>query len=166
MADAMDAILDQWARERPDLDLQAMGINGRIARLRYRLQQANHDFYRRHGLENHEFDMLATLRRSGAPYTMTPGALLKASLVTSGAITNRIDKLEAKGLVERVRNGGDRRSVQIRLTPEGLELIDGLMAPHVDNVARMLAALPPERREQFDAALRVLLESLEDTSIR
>ncbi|MCP2336428.1 MarR family winged helix-turn-helix transcriptional regulator [Actinomadura rupiterrae] len=166
MGDAMDAILEQWARERPDLDLWAMGANGRIARLRHRLQQANHEFYRQHGLENHEFDMLATLRRSGEPYALTPGALLKASLVTSGAITNRIDKLEAKGLVERVRDGSDRRSVRIRLTPRGLDLIDGLMGPHVDNVARMLSALSPEQREQFDTALRVLLESLDDTTIR
>lgn len=162
MGDAMDAILEQWERERPDLDLWAMGVNGRVARLRHRLQQANRDFYAGHGLENHEFDMLATLRRSGAPYRLTAGALLKASLVTSGAITNRIDRLEGKGLVERVRDSGDRRSVLIQLTPEGLELIDGLMGPHVDNVTRMLSALPPERREQFDAALRLLLESLED----
>ncbi|MFC5181391.1 MarR family winged helix-turn-helix transcriptional regulator [Actinomadura harenae] len=165
MGDAMDAILEQWARERPDLDTWAMGVNGRLARLRHRLQQANRDFYAEHGLENHEFDMLATLRRSGAPHRLTPGALLKASMVTSGAITNRIDKLEAKGLVERVREAADRRSVFIRLTPRGLELIDGLMGPHVENVSRLLSALPPERREEFDASLRILLESLDDTSI-
>ncbi|WP_026414938.1 MarR family winged helix-turn-helix transcriptional regulator [Actinomadura oligospora] len=165
MGDAMDAILEQWAHERPDLDTWAMGVNGRLARLRHRLQQANRDFYAEHGLENHEFDMLATLRRSGAPYRLTPGGLLKASLVTSGAITNRIDKLEAKGLVERVRDAADRRSVFIQLTPEGLELIDGLMGPHVANVSRMLSALTPERREQFDASLRILLEALDDTSI-
>src|SRR3954451_17130355 len=117
MADAVDDILAQWARERPDLDVSPMGIIGRISRLQMLLHRELREFFATRGLENWEFDVLAMLRRSGAPYELTAGALLKAAMVTSGAITNRIDRMEAKGLVERVRDAGDRRSVRIRLTP-------------------------------------------------
>lgn len=165
MADAVDAILAQWARERPDVDASPMGIVGRISRANQLLRKELKVFFAERGLEPSEFDVLATLRRHGAPYELTAGALLKAAMVTSGAITNRIDRLEAKGLVERVRDTGDRRSVRIRLTPRGLALVDELVAQHVANEERLLAALDPAARERLADGLRALLESLGDTSL-
>ncbi|GAB2489421.1 MarR family winged helix-turn-helix transcriptional regulator [Streptosporangium sandarakinum] len=165
MSDAVDAVTAQWNRERPDIDVWPMGIVGRLSRLSILFERELKEFFARHELERFEFDVLATLRRSGAPYELTAGALLKAAMVTSGAITNRIDRMEARGLVERVRDGGDRRSVRIRLTPRGLEIVDGLVGPHVDNEARLLAALGPAERDQLAGLLRVLLESMGDTSL-
>ncbi|MGP4028252.1 MarR family winged helix-turn-helix transcriptional regulator [Actinomadura sp. 3N407] len=165
MADAVDAILAQWARERPDMDASPMGVVGRISRAQQLLGRELKDFFAERGLETWEFDVLATLRRHGAPYELTAGALLKAAMVTSGAITNRIDRLEGKGLVERVRDAGDRRSVRIRLTPRGLAIADELVGLHVANEERLLAALGPADRERLAGALRTLLESLGDTSL-
>ncbi|MBO2448930.1 MarR family transcriptional regulator [Actinomadura barringtoniae] len=165
MSDAVDAVIAQWGRERPDLDVWPMAIIGRLSRLSRMLDRGLREFFAEHGLERFEFDVLATLRRSGEPYELTAGALLKASMVTSGAITNRIDRMEAKGLVERIRDTGDRRSVRIRLTPAGLELIDKLVGLHVANEARMLAGLDPADRDQLEGLLRNLLESMGDTSL-
>ncbi len=110
MADAVDAVIDQWRRERPDVDTWPVGVLGRIVRLSRVLEREQKEFFAEHGLEPWEFDVLTTLRRSGKPYELTAGALLKAAMVTSGAITNRIDRMEVKGLVERVRDFGDRRT--------------------------------------------------------
>lgn len=165
MADAVDAILAQWGRERPDVDVSPMGVIGRISRAELLLARRLKAFFAERGLESWEFDVLATLRRRGAPYELTAGALLRAAMVTSGAITNRIDRMEAKGLVERVRDTGDRRSVRVRLTPLGLETVDGLVALHAANEDRLLAALDPAARERLAGALRTLLESLGDTSL-
>ncbi len=153
MADAVDAILAQWARERPDVDVSAMGVVGRISRAQLLLGRELKGFFAERGLESWEFDVLATLRH-GAPYELTAGALLRAAMVTSGAITNRIDRMEAKGLVERVRDAGDRRSVRIRLTPRGLETVDELVGLHAANEERMLAALDPAERERLAGGAR------------
>ncbi|TMQ90043.1 MarR family transcriptional regulator [Actinomadura soli] len=165
MADAVDAILAQWERERPDLDTSPMGVFGRISRAQRLLGRELKDFFAAHGLEGWEFDVLATLRRHGAPYELTAGGLLRAAMVTSGAITNRIDRMEAKGLVERVRDAGDRRSVRIRLTARGLEVVDELVGLHIANEERLLAGLGAAERERLEGALRTLLESLGDTSL-
>ncbi|MFI0408895.1 MarR family winged helix-turn-helix transcriptional regulator [Actinomadura sp. 3N508] len=165
MADAVDAIVAQWERERPDLDPSPMGVIGRISRAQQLLGKELKEFFAAHGLEPWEFDVLATLRRHGAPYELTAGGLLRAAMVTSGAITNRIDRMEAKGLVERVRDAGDRRSVRIRLTARGLEVVDELVALHVANEERLLAGLDAAGRERLAGSLRTLLESLGDTSL-
>ncbi len=165
MSDAVDALLEQWRRERPDVDAWPMGIIGRISRLSRVLDRELKDFFTAHGLEPGEFDVLATLRRSGRPYALTAGALTRAAMVTSGAITNRIDRMEAKGLVERVRDAPDRRSIRIRLTPHGLEVVDGMVGLHVANEARMLAALDTDELHTLEDSLRTLLESLGDTSL-
>ncbi|MFF4234377.1 MarR family winged helix-turn-helix transcriptional regulator [Actinomadura geliboluensis] len=165
MADAVDAILAQWGRERPDVDVSPMGVIGRISRAQLLLGRELKRFFAERGLESWEFDVLATLRRHGVPYELTAGELLTAAMVTSGAITNRIDRMEAKGLVERVRDTGDRRSVRIRLTPRGLETVEELVAEHAANEDRLLAALDPAERERLAGALRTLLESLGDTSL-
>ncbi|WP_329090598.1 MarR family transcriptional regulator [Actinomadura citrea] len=165
MADAVDAILAQWGRERPGLDVSAMGVVGRISRAQSLLGRELKEFFAARGLESWEFDVLATLRRHGAPYELTAGALLRAAMVTSGAITNRIDRMEANGLVERVRDTGDRRSVRIRLAPRGLEIVDELVGLHAANEERLLAALSADERGHLAAALRTLLESLGDTTL-
>jgi DNA-binding MarR family transcriptional regulator len=165
MADAIDAVIEQWRRERPDADIWPMGILGRIVRLSRVLEREYRKFFAEHGLESWEFDVLTTLRRSGEPYELTASELLKASLVTSGAITNRIDRMEAKGLVERVRDQDDRRSVRIRLTPHGREVVDSLLELHFANAVRMLQPLDPAERELLANGLRTLLESLGDTSL-
>jgi DNA-binding MarR family transcriptional regulator len=165
MSDAVDRILDQWARERPDVDAWPMGIVGRLSRLSRLLDRELKDFFTRHGLEHWEFDVLATLRRSGPPYELTAGALNRAAMVTSGAITNRIDRMAAKGLVERLPDEEDRRSIRVRLTDRGLATIEGLVGPHLANEARLLDALAPQDRDRLAGLLRDLLESLGDSSI-
>jgi len=165
MADAIDKVIDQWRRVRPDVDIWPMSVLGRIARLSRVLEREYKKFLAEHGLEPFEFDVLTTLRRSGEPYELTASALLKASLVTSGAITNRIDRMEVKGLVERVRDLDDRRSVRIRLTPHGREVLDRIFSLHAANMERILQPLGREECEQLASALRILLESFGDTSL-
>ncbi|MFE9258258.1 MarR family winged helix-turn-helix transcriptional regulator [Streptomyces sp. NPDC006879] len=167
MSDAVDAIVEQWRQERPELadDLWSVQLLGRIQRLGRVLDREYRAFMAQHGLEHGEFDVLATLRRSGPPYELTAGAFLKAAMVTSGAITNRIDRMETKGLVERVRDDGDRRTVRIRLTPHGHEVTETVMSAHLSNQVRMLQALDRTECERIGDGLRVLLESFGDTSI-
>ena len=165
MADSVSVVLDQWRRERPDLDISPVAVVGRVMRLSRMWDKEIKDFLAGHGLEPGEFDVLNTLRRSGAPYELTAGAFLKASLVTSGAITLRIDRMDAKGLVERVRGDGDRRQVRIRLTPDGLDLVDTVLPLHVANEARLLEGLNPADRDQLAGLLAVLLESSGDHAL-
>ncbi|MCX4819136.1 MarR family transcriptional regulator [Streptomyces sp. NBC_01142] len=168
MSDAVDAIIDQWVAERPDLeeDLWPVQVLGRLQRLGRVLDKEFRSFAAKRGLELGEFDVLTTLQRSGPPYRLTAGSLLKAAMVTSGAITNRIDRMEAKGLVERVRDDEDRRTVKIQLTEHGHDITREYMAAHLANEARMLGELDREECEQLAGSLRKLLESLGDRSIR
>ncbi|MEV4067560.1 MarR family winged helix-turn-helix transcriptional regulator [Nonomuraea dietziae] len=163
MADAVAAVLEQWRRERPDIDIRPIGVVGRIMRISRMWDKEIKDFLAGHGLEPGEFDVLSTLRRSGEPYELTAGTFLKTSLVTTGAITLRVDRMEDKGLVTRVRDTADRRSVKIRLTDLGLEVIDGVLPLHVANEGRLLEALGQEEREHLAATLAALLESYGDT---
>ena len=165
MADAVDAIIAMWAREKPELDAWPMGVIGRITRLSRLLDKELKDFFAGFGLEFWEFDVLATLRRSGEPFELSAGALLRTAMVTSGAITNRVDRMQAKGLVQRVPDPADRRGVRIRLTPAGLELIDKLVPAHVANEERLLAALPPGDRDTLADLLRTLATGLGDTAL-
>ncbi|WJV46416.1 MarR family winged helix-turn-helix transcriptional regulator [Streptomyces flavofungini] len=167
MSDAVDAIIGQWQKERPDLedDLWPVQLIARIQRVNRVLDRGAKVFCAEHGVEWGEFDVLTTLRRSGPPYALTAGAFLKAAMVTSGAITNRIDKMEAKGLVERVRDGADRRTVRIRLTEHGKQLTDVLMVDHLKRYARLLGDLDPEEIDVAAGLLRKLLEQEGDTSI-
>ncbi|TDC92937.1 MarR family transcriptional regulator [Actinomadura sp. 7K507] len=166
MGDAVDQVLEQWKRERPDVAVWPMGIVGRISRLSQLLDRELKEFFGGFGLEKWEFDVLATLRRSGPPYELTAGALNKATMVTSGAITNRIDRLAAKDLVERIRDEGDRRSVRVRLTERGWAKIEEILPLHAANEARLLESLGPQEREQLAGVLRGLLESFGDTSLK
>ncbi|MFI0449445.1 MarR family winged helix-turn-helix transcriptional regulator [Actinomadura sp. 6N118] len=165
MSDAVDEIRAQWGRERPDLDTWPMGIVGRISRLSRLLDRELKEFFAGYGLEFWEFDVLATLRRAGGTKGLTAGDLNKAAMVTSGAITNRIDRLATKGLVERVPDPQDRRSIRVRLTDQGRAMVDEIVGPHVENEARLLASLGSEERDQLENTLRSVLESLGDKSL-
>ncbi|MET9319500.1 MarR family transcriptional regulator [Streptomyces sp. NPDC003038] len=167
MSDAVDVIVGQWVAERPDLagELWPIEVLARIQRMNRIIEKQLKTFVAERDLEVGELDVLTTLRRSGPPYTLTAGALIPAAMVTSGAITNRIDRMETKGLVERVRDGHDRRSVRIRLTEHGHEITETVMAEHLRHYAGLLAPLDPATCATVSAALRTLLEAHGDTSI-
>ncbi|MGV9772205.1 MarR family winged helix-turn-helix transcriptional regulator [Streptosporangium sp. NPDC003464] len=163
MADAVAAMLEQWSRERPDIDSWPISVVGRIMRISRMWDREIKEFLAGYDLEPGEFDVLSTLRRSGAPYAMSAGAFLKTSLVTTGAITLRVDRMHEKGLVTRTRDESDRRSVKIRLTERGLELVDLILPVRVAYDARLLRALGPDDCRHLAATLATLLESYGDT---
>ncbi|MFD6916149.1 MarR family winged helix-turn-helix transcriptional regulator [Streptomyces virginiae] len=167
MSDAVDAIVGQWTAERPDLGagLWPVEVVARIQRMTRVIDKQQKAFAAEHDLEVGELDILFTLCRSGPPYALTAGALIPAAMVTSGAITNRIDRMEAKGLVERVRDGRDRRTVRIRLTEQSLALTQLMITEHLRGYAELLAPLDPTTCATMAQALRTLLEVNGDTSI-
>ncbi|RJG14009.1 MarR family transcriptional regulator [Pseudomonas cavernicola] len=160
-ADAVDAILEQWRRERPDLDVSPMGTIGRIKRCSALLQRELEVIFKAFGMTAWEFDVLATLRRSGAPYCLAPTALFSALMITSGTMTRQLQRLEAVGLVSRMPNPNDARSMLVQLTPAGLELIDRAVEAHVENEARILAPIKPADLAELDVRLSELLAVLE-----
>lgn len=159
--DAVDEILRQWKQERPDLDVGAMGLIGRLGRLRAHISRAHDAVFHRHGLNSASFDLLATLRRSGPPYRLTPTDLLDTMMITSGTMTNRIDQLEKQGLVERLPHPEDRRALLVALTEKGRAVIDAAVTEHVENQHRLVGALSPEEREALDALLKTYLTAFE-----
>ena len=163
--DAVDTILDQWRHERPDLDLGPMGVIGRIKRCAALLQPRLEDTFSRFGMTAWEFDVLATLRRSGLPYRMAPTALFSALMITSGTMTHRLQRLEANGLVQREPNSKDARSMLVQLTPAGLELIDRAVEAHVENERSILESLPPESLQALNEHLSALLLALEPAQV-
>lgn len=163
MDDRVDRVLAQWRIERPDIDPTPMGIVGRISRAARILERALQGLFARFDLQPGEFDILATLRRSGRPYQLSAGALATSSMVTAGAITNRIDRLVAKDLVTRDLDPANRRAVIIALTTKGRGLIDKAVVAHLDNEQRLLAHLSAEDQERLATLLRDLLIALDDT---
>jgi DNA-binding MarR family transcriptional regulator len=159
--DAVDAILAQWRRERPDLDVRPMATIGRVKRCAALLQRRLDETFAQFGLSFWEFDVLATLRRSGAPYRLAPTALFATLMISSGTMTHRLKGLEAAGLVKRVANEADARSLLVQLTAKGLALIDRAVAAHVQNEHRILAPLEPAELAALDLHLAALLRVLE-----
>lgn len=159
--DHVDRILAQWASERPDLDVGPMGLFGRLKRLTDHLQAEIDAVYRKHGLSFAAFDVLATLRRSGPPYALSPTDLINWTMVTSGTMTNRIDRLQTQGLIERRPNPEDGRSTVVALTEAGFALIDTVINEHVANQHRLIAQLPEDLRAGFEDGLRAWLASFE-----
>jgi DNA-binding MarR family transcriptional regulator len=157
--DHVSTVVAQWAAERPELDVSPLLVIGRIHRIALALTPELVEVYARHGLGEGDFDVLATLRRQGIPYALTPGELGERTMVTSGAVTKRVDRLAAKGLVERRASTTDGRSRTVVLTAEGHRVIDAAMDEHVANEARLLAGLEPDER----AALGELLGRLATT---
>ncbi|MGV1791566.1 MarR family transcriptional regulator [Rhizobium lusitanum] len=159
--DRIDKILEQWRRERPDLDPVAMGLFGRMRNLTLHLSREMEKTFARFGLNAANFDMLATLRRSGEPYALSPGDLMDTMMVSSGTMTNRIDQLEKAGLVARSQNPNDGRSFLISLTSKGFELIDAAVTAHVETQARLVSTLSEDERTALDSLLRNYLASFE-----
>jgi DNA-binding MarR family transcriptional regulator len=158
--DAVDQILEQWARERPDLDCSPMGIIGRITQLQREVHLAQRATFARHGLDAPSFDVLAALRRAGPPYQLTPTTLMRAALVTSGAITQRLDRLEEKRLITRTRSEADGRAVVVTLTPVGRAALDTALPDHLETERKLLQGLSDADLEQLAGLLRRLLFSL------
>ena len=156
MQDAVDLIIEQWRRERPDLDPAPIGIIGRISRLARELEQELERVYREHGLEPGWHDVLATLRRQGAPYQLRPSDFASSLMLTSSGTTKRLDRLERAGLITRAPDPRDRRGVLITLTPAGLELIDTVTDAHLANEQRLLSSLSASDRRRLADLLRKL----------
>jgi DNA-binding MarR family transcriptional regulator len=156
MQDGIDLILEQWRRERPDLDPSPIGVIGRISRLARELEQRLEVVYREHGLEPGWHDVLATLRRSGPPYRLRPSEFTGALMLTSSGTTKRLDRLEQAGLITRAPDPDDRRGTQIALTPTGRELIDAVTAAHLDNERDLLSSLTGAEQQQLADLLRKL----------
>jgi DNA-binding MarR family transcriptional regulator len=152
--DHVDGILEQWALERPDLDASPIGLIGRLHRLADVLNVELRKVFAEAGLGDGDFDVLVTLRRHGAPYELTPSELGASTMVTSSAVTKRIDRLERAGLVTRAVSRDDARSRRIRLTESGFEVVNRLMRDHVANEQRLVAGLSDRDRAQLAGILR------------
>jgi DNA-binding MarR family transcriptional regulator len=166
MRDTVDEIVDQWTEIRPDLDVSPMAVVGRLSRASRLLERGVKEYFAGHGLESWEFDVLATLRRAGEPYTLTPGDLARTVMIGSSALTNRVDRLVSRGLVTRETDPENRRRVLITLTPDGLAFVDRLAGGHYLNEDRLLSGLSKPQRDRLAATLRTLLISLGDTQSR
>jgi len=162
--DGVDRIIAQWARERPDLDTTAMAVFGRVFRLSRMAGDHVERAYADYGIGRPEFDVLATLRRSGEPYQLSPGALADSMMLSSGGTTARLDRLEKAGLVERIPSATDRRSVLVRLTARGREVIDEAVAAGLAEQSRLLAHMPAARVKQLADLLRVALQDVDPGS--
>jgi DNA-binding MarR family transcriptional regulator len=153
--------IEQWRRERPDLDVSPMAVLGRLNEASSLIARERlAPLFARFGLQSGEFDVLATLRRSGQPYALTPTDLYEATMVTSGAMTARLDRLEKAGLILRGPHPNDRRGIVVQLTAKGLGLIEEALAAHVANEHKILAGLTSGERETLAKLLAKLIGSL------
>lgn len=160
-ADPIDRLVGQWKKERPDLDSTPMAVVGRVLRLSGLLQRSVEEVLRPFGLCLWQFDVLATLRRTGAPYQLSPTELMREVMLSSGAMTNRIDRLETMELVERKPDPSDRRSVQIALTRKGKRLVDRAIAVRFDEASSVVARLTATERSSLEQSLKKLLMAVQ-----
>lgn len=161
--DHVDRIQQEWARERPDVDVRPQGVIGRLHRLALALTAEITAVYREHGLGEGEFDVLATLRRAGAPYERAPGDLAAHTMVTTGAMTKRVDRLVAAGLVTRRPSADDGRGRVVALTPRGVQVVDAAFTAHMANERRLLDLLGSEAdAAALEALLKGWLAAVED----
>lgn len=159
--DDVDRVIAAWQGQRPDLDLTPLAVLSRVSRLARRLDRAREQAFAAHGLSVWEFDVLVALRRTGAPFRLTPGQLLEENLVASGTMTNRIDRLAERGLVVREPVPGDRRGTWVTLTEAGRSRVDAAFVDWLDTERAMLSGLPDQHRETLTKALRHLLLNFE-----
>jgi DNA-binding MarR family transcriptional regulator len=154
--DGVDLILEQWRRERPDLDPSPIGVIGRISRLARELEQRLEPVYREHGLEPGWYDVLATLRRAGPPYRLRPTEFTSSLMLTSSGTTKRLDRLEQAGLITRAPDPDDRRGTLITLTAAGRKLVDRTSEAHLENERRLLTTLTDTEQRRLAGLLRKL----------
>ena len=159
--DHVDRVVEQWAAERPDVDAAPIRIIGRVSRLSRDIDRRLKAVFNAHGLEAWEYDLLASLRRLGPPYELTAGEITTSLMITSGAVTNRLDRLEQRGYVERVKADGDQRFVRVRLTDAGRRVMDETLPDHLANEERLLSGLTPAERRQLERLLRKLQAGVE-----
>lgn len=164
VADHVDRVLEQWRNQCPELDVSSMGVIGRLKRLTRLVEAELAQTFAAHGLDAASFDVLATLRRSDPPHRLTPKQLMRSTMITSGGVTQRLDRLEGRGLVRRSPNQADGRGVLVELTEEGRTLIDRALPDRVATEDGVLDALPESERARLAGTLRVLLESLGDSA--
>jgi DNA-binding MarR family transcriptional regulator len=157
LRDEVDDLVAAWRTERPDLDVAPLQVLSRISRLSRHLDRARKTAFAAHGLESWQFDVLSALRRQGPPYQLSPGGLLRATLVTSGTMTNRIDQLAAAGLVRRHPDPQDKRGVLVVLTAEGRTRVDAALADLLRREETLLTGLDAAERQALAGLLRVLL---------
>ena len=162
MADEVDEIVAAWHAERPDLDVEPLHILSRISRLAQLLDEGRAQAFAQHGLASHEFDVLAALRRSGRPYERTPGQLMEATHVTSGTMTNRLDRLAERNLVIRKAHPEDGRQLLVRLTPLGKRRVDAALEELLTSERSLLGGLNAAQRRSLAAGLRRMLHTLAD----
>ena len=155
--DEVDDLIAAWRQQRPDLDVAPLQVLSRVSRLARHLDIARRGAFAAHGLESWEFDVLSALRRAGPPFQLTPGALLRATLVTSGTMTNRIDRLASAGLVYREPDPSDRRGVLVTLSERGRSVVDAALTDLLDREQALLAALSDDQRPVLADLLRTLL---------
>ncbi|MGF1823370.1 MarR family transcriptional regulator [Vibrio splendidus] len=159
--DAIDRVVEQWAKEKPDLETEPMAMMGRIMRIAKYMETQVAELHKKYDMKLGEFDVLATLRRSGKPYRLTPSELIGSMMLTSGAMTNRLDKLEAKGLISREHSKEDRRSVSVQLTKDGLILIDQMMTEHVETQKKLVKSLSASQKKNTNQLLKTWLSAYE-----
>ncbi|MEJ5913461.1 MarR family winged helix-turn-helix transcriptional regulator [Pseudokineococcus sp. 1T1Z-3] len=157
MSDHVDDVLAQWARQRPDLDTTPMAVLGRLSRLTRLVEARQQATFARHGLDAPSFDVLATLRRAEPPHELTAGQLAASSMVTSGAVSQRLDRLEVRGLVRRRRGDVDTRTVHVSLTTAGRAAVDAALPDHLGAGADLLDPLAGDDAEHLARLLRTLL---------
>jgi DNA-binding MarR family transcriptional regulator len=161
-SDEVDRIVDAWARERPDLDVTPLQVLSRVDRLARHLDRARRSAFTASGLEPWEFDVLAALRRAGSPYQLSPKELLQQTLVSSGTMTNRIDRLVERRLVERRADPSDGRGVLVVMTAQGREQVDAAITVLIADESAMLAGLSRADQERLGALLRKLILDFDD----
>lgn len=165
MEDSVDRIIAQWGHVHPGIDVSPMGVLGRLSRLSRFFERDLQEVFSEHNLQPGEFDILATLRRADREGTgLTAGQLADSAMVTSGAITNRLDRLLAKNLITRETDPDSRRTIRISLTPRGREVIDAALRDHVNNEKHLLSTLTACQRQQLEDLLRILLRDRENRS--
>jgi DNA-binding MarR family transcriptional regulator len=161
--DEVDRLVEAWRRERPDLDVAPMHVLSRVTRLARHLDLARRQAFADRGLESSEFDVLSALRRSGKPYELSPGQLLRETLVTSGTMTNRVDRLAGKGLVRRLPDPADRRGVIVQLTAEGRARVDSALEQLLMQERRLLGALSASDQSDLADLLRTVVSPFDST---
>jgi DNA-binding MarR family transcriptional regulator len=159
--DETDGLLEAWRRERPDLDVAPLAVLSRVTRLARHLDRERRAAFAEHGLEGYEFDVLSALRRAGPPYELTPGQLVRQTLVGSGTTTNRLDRLEARGLIDRRPDPGDGRARRVRLSERGRDRVDAAVADLLERERRLLGGLSGRDRESLARLLRTVLVNFE-----
>ncbi len=160
-SDHIERTITAWRRERPGLDLSGMAVVARLLRVAHRFEEAQDEFFLALGLKPGWLDVLGALRRAGEPYRLTPTKLSEEALISTAGMTNRLDRLEQAGLINRLPDPDDRRGVLVELTGSGIELVDSAVDAHRGLSRRLLGGLDPGERDELDSLLRKLLQPLD-----